>query len=369
MAGSASPPISKPLWLLAELSYRCPLQCPYCSNPIDFAAQRDELTTDQWLDVLRQARALGAAQLGFSGGEPLLRKDLEQLVGEGRKLGYYTNLITSGIGMDEARLSNLKKLGLDHIQLSFQASSKELNDRFAGTESFDHKLNLARMIKKYEYPMVLNVVLHRQNIDQIGQILEMALSLGADYIELANTQYYGWAFVNRAALMPTREQVERAEETTRQFREQYGDRMRTLFVVPDYFEERPKPCMDGWGSVFLAIAPDGVALPCHAARQLPGLDLPNVRGRDLKWIWYESPAFNAFRGEDWMQEPCRTCPERSVDYGGCHCQAYMLSGDARNTDPVCGLSPHHDRVLAALDEAPEAEFVFRNARNSRELSG
>ena len=305
---------SPPLWLLAELSYRCPLQCPYCSNPVDFANQRDELSTDEWLSVLRQARALGAAQLGFSGGEPLIRKDLEQLVAEASKLGFYSNLITSGVGMNEARLGELKRLGLDHVQLSFQGATAKLNDRFAGTEAFDHKLDLARLIKKYEYPMVLNFVLHRSNIDQVEQILDMSLELEADYVELANTQYYGWAMVNRAALMPTREQVEHAEKVTQAFREKHGQRMRILFVVPDYFEDRPKPCMSGWGKVFLAVAPDGTALPCHAARQLPGLSFPNVREHELEWIWHRSPAFNAFRGEDWMREPCRTCPERTVDF-------------------------------------------------------
>jgi pyrroloquinoline quinone biosynthesis protein E len=372
-AGSASPSLGKPLWLLAELTYRCPLQCLYCSNPLDFAQYRDELSTADCLRVLQQGRALGAAQLGLSGGEPLLRKDLDVLVAEARRLGYYSNLITSGIGMDEARLAALKEAGLDHVQISFQASSEELNDYLGGAKTFQRKLAMARLIKQYDYPMVLNVVLHRQNIDQIQHILDMAEELEADYVELANTQYYGWALLNRAQLLPTRAQVERAEAIAHAYQERLKGRMRILYVVPDYYENRPKPCVAGWGSVFLAVAPDGTALPCHAARQLPGLTFPNVRTANLQWIWYASPAFNAFRGDTWMQEPCRSCPERHKDFGGCRCQAYLLTGDAANADPVCDLSPFHQVVSKAIEESRESPAagslpMFRNVKNSKALS-
>lgn len=374
---SNPPGHGKPLWLLAELTYACPLQCPYCSNPLEFARMRDELDTDDWLRVLREARAMGAAQLGFSGGEPLVRRDLETLIRAARELGYYTNLITSTVGMDEARLRRFKEAGLDHVQVSFQGSDAALNDRFAGTESFAHKREMARLVKALGYPMVLNVVIHRGNIDHMARILDMAVELDADYVELANTQYYGWALQNRAQLLPTREQLARAEATANEYRERLGDRMRILYVVPDYYEQRPKACMNGWGNVFLTIAPDGTALPCQAARQLPGIEFPNVREHDIEWIWNESPAFNRFRGFEWMKEPCRSCPERFKDFGGCRCQAFQLTGDAEAADPVCALSPDHDRVLRAIDAANDdaapasavPELVFRNPRNSKRLSG
>jgi pyrroloquinoline quinone biosynthesis protein E len=368
---------SKPFWLLAELTYACPLQCPYCSNPLDYASRKDELSTEQWLDVLAQARAMGATQLGFSGGEPLVRRDLETLIGEARRLGYYSNLITSSIGMNESRISAFRDAGLDHIQISFQASDEELNNYLGGTKTFQHKLEMARLVKAYEYPMVLNIVLHRRNIDQMAQILDMCAALQADYVELANTQYYGWSLHNRDLLMPTREQLQRAEAVADEYRERYRGQMKVIFVTPDYYADRPKACMNGWGKIFLTIAPDGVALPCHSARQLPGLEFPNVRDAGIEWIWNDSPAFNWFRGFDWMQEPCRSCPEKEKDFGGCRCQAYMLAGDATATDPVCSLSPHHDIVAEALetinDDEKRAELdarplVFRNPRNSRAIA-
>jgi len=343
-----------PLWLLLELTYRCPLHCVFCYNPTDFANTGPELGTGDWIRVLRQARALGAVQLGLSGGEPLAREDLEPIVAQAHTLGYYINLITSGIGMTEARIRALKVAGLDHIQLSFQDSTRELNDFLSSTRTFELKSKVAGLIRQHGYPMVLNVVLHRLNIDHVGEILEMAEALGAQYVELANTQYYGWAWLNREHLLPSRAQLERAEATTRRFRERVGTRMQIYFVVPDYFETRPKACMSGLGSVFLGIAPDGTALPCHAARMLPGLQLPNVRESDIRAIWYDSPAFNRFRGEAWMKEPCRSCPERARDFGGCRCQAYLLTGDADNADPVCDLSPHHHRVTEAVARAEQA---------------
>ncbi len=363
------------MWLLAELTYACPLQCPYCSNPVDFARIGEELDTDSWLKVLREARALGAVQLGFSGGEPLARRDLDTLIGEAHKLGYYTNLITSGVGMDADRVARFRELGLDHIQLSFQAGDRALNDRVAGTQAFDHKRAMARAVKANGFPMVLCFVLYRENIDQMSQILDMAAELEADQVELANTQYYGWAVPNRDRLLPTREQLKRAEAVAHEYQERYRGRMKILYVVPDYYETRPKACMNGWGKIFLTVTPDGTALPCQAARQLPGLQFPNVKDHGVEWIWRESSAFNRFRGYEWMKEPCRSCPEKEKDFGGCRCQAYLLTGDPANADPVCDLSPHHDVVLKAVEAAQASSnsaalkpFVYRNPRNSRELS-
>jgi pyrroloquinoline quinone biosynthesis protein E len=380
----AAPRPGPPLWLLLELTYRCPLQCAFCYNPLDFARNATELATDEWLRVLREARALGAVQLGLSGGEPLGRPDLETIVGAARELGFYTNLITSGVGLNEPRIEALKAAGLDHIQLSFQDSSKQMNDFLSSTRTFDLKSKVAALIKKYDFPMVLNVVLHRLNIDHVEEILRMAASLGAEYVELANTQFYGWAWQNREQLLPSRAQVELAEQRTQRFREAIGSRMKIYFVVPDYFERRPKACMNGLGSIFLTIAPDGTALPCHAARMLPGLDLPNVRSASLEHIWFDSPGFNRYRGDSWMREPCRSCPEKARDFGGCRCQAYLLTGDAANADPVCDLSPHHALVTQAVaraDRPPPAAaapgdlaatagprpLLFRNPENSARL--
>jgi len=374
MAKAGSPPEATPgpLWLLAELTYACPLQCPYCSNPVDFARIKNELDTDAWIRVLREARELGAAQLGFSGGEPLIRRDLEVLVKEGRRLGYYTNLITSGVGMDAKRVRRLSDVGLDHIQLSIQASNRELNQRIGGSDSFEHKIAMAREIKANGFPMVLNFVIHRDNIDYMQDMLDLAIELEADYVELANAQYYGWALANRDRLLPTREQIARAQSVAEDYQQRYGDGMRIYYVIPDYYENRPKACMDGWGKVFLTIAPDGMALPCQAARDLPGIDYPNVGDRDIGWIWRESPAFNRFRGEGWMKEPCRSCPERGKDYGGCRCQAYLLTGDPANADPVCDKSTHHDVVLESVDraqrtaaDAVEIPLLYRNTKNSK----
>ncbi len=362
-----------PLWLLAELTYRCPLQCPYCSNPTDFATIRDELTTEQWVDLFRQARALGSTQLGFSGGEPLVRRDLTELVAEARRLGFYTNLITSSLGMDEERLKGLKSAGLDHIQISFQASNQHVNDFLAGSQSYEHKVRMAKLFKQYGFPVVFNVVLHRLNIDELRSILEMAIALEADHVELANTQYHGFAFHNRAALMPSREQVQRAEAVAREFQDKYRGKREIFFVIPDYFQTRPKPCMNGWGKMFMTVIPDGRVLPCHSARLIPDVEFPKATEHSLKWIWYDSPAFNKFRGYDWMKEPCRSCPEKVKDFGGCRCQAYMLTGDAAMADPVCDLSPHHHLieeaiVQASLVQQPEKLLQFRNPKNSRKIT-
>lgn len=374
-----APGIGPPLWLLCELTYRCPLHCAFCYNPMDFANTTQELSTEDWLRVLREARALGAVQLGLSGGEPLARDDLEIIVAEAHRLGFYINLITSGVGMNDARIRALKEAGLDHIQLSFQDSTKQMNDFLSSTRTFELKSKVAAMIKQYEYPMVLNVVLHRLNIDHVEEILDMAERLGAEYVELANTQFYGWAWHNRSQLMPSREQVRRAEEVTNHFRERVGQKMKIYFVVPDYYETRPKPCMNGLGSLFLTVTPDGTALPCHAARMLPGLTFPNVRDASMREVWFESEGFNHYRGDSWMKEPCRTCPEKKRDFGGCRCQAFLLTGDAANADPVCDKSPHHHLVLEAVAQAQgqasatapvmvEHPLLFRTPANSARLS-
>lgn len=356
--------IGPPFWLLAEITYACPLHCPYCYNPVDFAKTGAELATADWLRVLREARAIGSVQCGFSGGEPLQRKDLEILVAEAHRLGYYTNLLTSGIGLDEPRIAALKEAGLDHIQLSFQDSTREVNDFLASTRTFDLKRKAAALIKAYGYEMVMNCVIHRLNIDHIERIIELAVEIEADYLELANAQYYSWAHLNIDQLLPTREQLDRAEAITQRWRERLGNRMRLFFIVPDYYETRPKKCMNGWGNVFLTIAPDGVALPCHTARMLPGLAFPNVREMGVREIWYDSEGFNRFRGTGWMKEPCRSCPERFNDLGGCRCQAYMLAGDAAMADPVCDKSPHHAAVLAVVATAqlPRAPAAAQSLR-------
>ncbi len=375
MAGSNNLNITPPRWLLAELTYKCPLQCPYCSNPLDYTKHNAEISTEDWKRVLSQARKMGAVQLGFSGGEPLTRQDLPELVQHARQLGYYSNLITSGYGLTEEKIIQLKEAGLDHIQVSIQASSKELNDHIAGTESYETKKQVAHLVKKHGYPMVLCVVIHRENIHQMPEILAMAEELGADYLELANTQYYGWAHKNRDLLMPTKEQFDKAEAIAQAYKEKVAGKMKIYYVIPDFYEDRPKACMNGWGTTFLTIAPDGVALPCHSARELPGLDCPNVTEYSIEEIWNESKAFNFFRGTEWMKEPCRSCDEKEKDFGGCHCQAFILTGDMKNADPVCSKSPNHHVIEEALDSARksalsenEQPLIFRNSKNSKKYS-
>ncbi|MEE9160591.1 MAG: pyrroloquinoline quinone biosynthesis protein PqqE [Gammaproteobacteria bacterium] len=370
--------VSPPLWLLAELTYRCPLQCPYCSNPLEIAKYQDEISTEDWVRVMQQARKMGATQMGFSGGEPLVRQDLEELIQEARHLGYYTNLITSGVGMDEARVKRFKDAGLDHIQISFQASNEELNNFLGGTKSFQHKYEMARIVKKYDYPMVLNIVIHRKNIDQMRDILDMTVELNADYVELASTQYYGWSRINVDHLLPTREQLAKAEKIAMEYQEKLKGKSKIIYVIPDYFENRPKPCMNGWGAIFLTIAPDGTALPCHEAGQLP-IEFPNVKDYSIEELWNNSPGFNHFRGFDWMKEPCRSCPEKEKDFGGCRCQAFMMTGDAANADPVCDKSPHHQELLDDVErigkiaakekdmDLKEQPLVFRNMKNSKKI--
>jgi pyrroloquinoline quinone biosynthesis protein E len=369
---STSATQTTPLWLLAEVTYRCPLHCAFCYNPTDYDKHtQNELTTEQWLQTLRDARKLGAIQLGISGGEPLLRDDIEDIVIEAKKLGYYSNLITSGVGLTEKRIQALKDGGLDHIQLSMHDITEEINNFITNTKTFELKKKVAAMIKSHGYPMVLNVVIHRYNIDHMKQILEMAEALGADYIELANNQYYGWSLVNRSQLMPTREQLERAEAVTNEFRAT-GPKMKVLYVVPDYFNDRPKKCMNGWGEVFMIVTANGDVLPCHSARSLPNMQFPNVKDADLGWTWKDSPAFNKYRGDSWMKEPCRSCSEKENDLGGCRCQSFLLAGDAEAADPVCTKSPHRHLIDKAIEDAKNPQLqaqpiLFRNDKNSKRI--
>mgnify|MGYP001445591650 FL=1 len=365
-----------PMWLLAELTYACPVQCPYCSNPLQISANRkQELTTEQWIDVLSQARELGAVQLGFSGGEPLVRPDLAVLIQEATSLGFYTNLITSAIGLDAAKIAAFKAAGLNHIQISFQGSNQESNKKFGGTDSFRHKMEMTGEVIRQEIPLGLNFVLHRQNIHQIGEFLETAELLGAEFVELANTQYYGWAKHNQQGLLPSRKQVEAAERVTNEFRSRHKGNMDVFFVAPDYYDDRPKKCSNGWATTLITVTPEGDVLPCHAAKVIPGLDFPNVKQDKLSDIWRSSDLFNKYRGTNWMVEPCASCPERMIDLGGCRCQALMLTGDAANADPVCSLSPFHDRVTKITDRASRefdsnepVPLLFRNMKNAEQFN-
>jgi PqqA peptide cyclase len=355
--------LPRPSTLIAELSYQCPLHCPYCSNPLEIGAEtyRRELSTEDWVRAFRQASALGVLQLALTGGEPMLRRDLVPLCEGARAAGLYSSLITAGTLFVRDRAEALKSAGLDHVQISFQSPDAQENDRIAGNRSFEKKIAAARLATELEFPLTINCVLHRQNLDRIEELLDLTLALGAQRLELANTQYYGWAVVNQDALMPTWEQLRRGEEAVQRFRERVGPTVQVLWVLPDFYEELPKPCMGGWGRTAMVIAPNGDVMPCQAASTIPGLEFANVREHPLEWIWGESDAFARFRGTDWMREPCSTCPlgRQEVDWGGCRCQALRLAGDAALADPVCRFSPHHDRVLAARESAQASEFVYR----------
>ncbi len=340
--------MDRPLGLLAELTYRCPLHCPYCSNPVA-VPEVAELALTEWFRVLEEARQIGVLQLHLTGGEPLARPDLTPLVGRARDLGFYVNLVTSGVGFDQRRVAELKQAGLDHVQLSIQDADRAAADKVAGARVWSHKIAAARMITALDLPLTINVVLHRGNIGRITALVDLAAALGADRLELAQTQYYGWALLNRSALLPTRDQVVAAEQAVAQARATHGDTLEILYVVADYYEPYPKPCMHGWGRRHIVIAPDGRVLPCPAAGQIAGLDIDNVRERSLDEIWRDSTAFTRFRGLEWMPEPCRSCPRKEVDFGGCRCQAFQLTGDAARTDPVCQLSPDHHLVGAIVD--------------------
>src|ERR687891_2858344 len=356
----------RPATLIAELSYQCPLHCPYCSNPLDIGGDtyRRELATEDWIRVFEEARALGVLQLALTGGEPMLRRDLVELCAGAREAELYSSLITAGTLFTRERAEALKAAGLDHVQISIQSPDPADNDRIAGNRSFDKKIAAARLARELDFPLTINCVLHRQNLDRIEEILELTLQLDAQRLELANTQYYGWAVPNQGALMPSRGQLERAEAAVRRFRERVGPKVDVLWVLPDYFEDLPKPCMGGWGRTAMVVAPNGEVMPCQAASTIPGLEFANVREQPLEWIWNESDAFTRFRGTDWMQEPCRTCPlgRQELDFGGCRCQALRLTGDAAATDPVCRFSEHHDRVVAARESAQTDEFVYRTIK-------
>ncbi len=348
-----------PMWLTLEMTYRCPLHCPWCSNPLDFDKFKSELTTDEWKRVLREGRAMGALQLGFTGGEPMLRKDIEELVAYSESLGYYSNLITSGIGLTPDRLRAMKEGGLKQIQLSLQSSDRDITNKLVGADAFDQKMEIAHEIKAQGFPMVLNVPVCKQNISQTRDILKLAEELEVEYIEFANIQYYNWALLNRAEFLPTKEELDDAEEAVRETRERLGKKMEIYFVIPDYFDDRPKACMNGWGAIHLTIGPDGAALPCQEARIIKGLEFPNIREHSLEWIWQDSPAFNKFRGDKWMKEPCQSCDEKENDHGGCRCQSFLLTGDAANTDPVCSKSPMHNLVQASVAEAADKHRIPR----------
>lgn len=339
--------------LIAELTYLCPLRCVYCSNPTDLAAHPDRLKTEDWLRVFGEAAKLGALQLNLSGGEPLLRKDLEQLVEGASGLDYYSNLITSGLPLTRERLVRLKAAGLSSVQVSIQDSVPAESDRIAGRKSFEQKLAVARWVKELGLPLTLNIVLHRQNLGRIADMIALAEQLGVDRLELANTQYLAWALENRSALLPSQDELDRAREIAKAARQRLQGKIELLFVLPDYYSDRPKACMSGWGKRYVLVTPDGLALPCHLAHTLPGLTFENVLERSLDDIWHHSPGFAAFRGDAWMPEPCQSCERKEIDFGGCRCQAYHLTGNAAATDPACGLSPRHDLIRAARLTARE----------------
>jgi pyrroloquinoline quinone biosynthesis protein E len=353
-------PSPMPFGLLAELTYRCPLRCPYCSNPVE--AGRAELDTATWRRVIGEARELGVLQLHLSGGEPLARRDLADIVGYAAGLALYTNLVTSGIGLSAPRLAALRQAGLDHVQLSIQDSRADAADAIAGIKAHDRKRAVAGLVRDAGLPLSVNVVLHRHNVDRLAEIAAYAASLGAQRLELAHTQYYGWGLLNRSALMPTREQVAAADIAADiAARALHVNGVEVVYVRPDYYDGVAKPCMNGWGSRQLVVAPNGDVLPCPAASVLPGLHPANVAAASLEHIWYHSPAFTAFRGTAWMREPCRSCPRREVDFGGCRCQAFQLTGDAAATDPACALSPHHGLMASLVGQAAPGPLVPRRS--------
>jgi PqqA peptide cyclase len=343
--------VSAPLALIAELTHRCPLHCVYCSNPLTMQNARAELSTAEWIRVFDEAGQVGFLHVHFTGGEPLARNDVVELTARARAAGLYVNLITSGIGLSEKRLAALSEAGLEHIQLSFQGGREAAADEIAGAHSHSHKLALARLIRQFKFAFTVNVVVHRQNLDDLSGIIAMAEELAPDRLEIANVQYYGWALRNRDALMPTRQQLEQSQATVSVAQNRLAGRMRIDYVAPDYYARYPKACMGGWGRRLMLIDPAGQALPCHAAGVIPGLSFDNVREHSLKWIWQESSAFQQFRGEAWMPEPCRSCDRRSEDFGGCRCQAWLLTGDAKATDPVCSLAPAHGLVEKVVARA------------------
>ena len=358
--------VEPPLALLAELTHRCPLRCPYCSNPLELQRANAELDTASWSRVFGEAADLGVLQIHFSGGEPLVRRDLAALVAAATRVGLYVNLITSGIRLDADRLARLVEAGLEHVQLSLQDSDPASGDRIAGlTGAQQAKHRVARLVCEAGLPLTINAVVHRQNLEHLEDIINLAVTLGAHRLEVAHVQYYGWALTNRAALLPSRGQLDRATATVEAARLHLSGRLVIDYVPPDYHAHRPKACMGGWGRYFLNITPSGKVLPCHAAETLPGLQFPTVAEASLSEIWYHSSAFEHFRGTAWMAEPCRSCERREIDWGGCRCQAFALTADPTRTDPVCALSPDHGLLGGVRREAEEAapDFVYRQHSN------
>ena len=340
--------MANPLALIAELTHRCPLHCVYCSNPLELQSRASELSTDDWSRVFQEAAALGVLQADFTGGEPLTRPDVLDLVRAARAAGLYVNLITSGLPLDESRLEALVQAGLDHFQLSFQGAREETAQEISGTKAHAQKLRVLEWLRRHRLAVTLNFVIHRRNIDQLPEMLALAESSSASRVEFANVQYYGWALANRDSLLPTREQLAQSIDFLKKAHERLAGKIKVEYVVPDYYAKYPKPCMGGWGRKLMLITPNGDALPCHAARVIPGLSFENVKNRALREIWEVSDAFQKFRGESWMQEPCKTCDRRALDFGGCRCQAFLLAADAAATDPVCSLSPRRPKVDAII---------------------
>lgn len=351
----------RPLSLLCEITYRCNLQCPYCYNPTALSRYRDELTTAQWIGVLREAAEMGVVHAHFSGGEPTLRRDLPQLIEAAAQCGLYTNLITQGTFLDDALLDRLVAAGLEHVQISIQAPEAELADFIAGTTVHAKKAAALQRVRRHDVALTLNCVLHRLNHDRVEAVIAYAESLGIRRLELANVQFYGWAYRNRTALMPTRDQVRHGATVVAEAQERLKGAMEIVYVLPDYYGEFPKPCMNGWGRQFLTVAPNGDVLPCPAAAAIATLRFENVRERPLTEVWRNSPAFERYRGTAWMPEPCRSCERRELDWGGCRCQAFLVTGDAAATDPACALSPHHDLIAALRDAPATSELVYRHS--------
>jgi pyrroloquinoline quinone biosynthesis protein E len=357
-------PVGLPIGLLAELTHRCPLKCPYCSNPVALEGRKAELTTEEWKRIFSEASSLGILQVHLSGGEPAARRDLVDLVKHCAGVGLYTNLITSGIGVTEALIEALAEAGLDHIQLSIQDSEEASADHIAGySGAFRKKQEVARWIKAAGFPLTINAVMHRANITRSAKMVELAIALGASRVEIAHTQYYGWALPNRAALMPSRAETETAVQEVGALRARYRGEIVIDLVVPDYHATYPKACMGGWARHFMNVTPSGKVLPCHASETIPGLEFWNAKEHSLADIWHTAPAFTAFRGTDWMAEPCRSCDRREIDFGGCRCQAFAMVGDASATDPACHRSPHHKRIaeIAEADSTgPVGDYLYRS---------
>ncbi|WP_353068980.1 pyrroloquinoline quinone biosynthesis protein PqqE [Tunturibacter empetritectus] len=358
--------IPGPLSLVAEVTHRCPLHCVYCSNPLKMQSADKELSTEDWTRVFQQASALGVLHLHLTGGEPLARPDITKLVAAGREANLYVNMITSGLGLTADRMSELKDAGLEHIQLSLQDADEEKANEFAGARAHAHKLKLAALIRQQDIAFTVNVVVHRDNLDRLEAILALAESLDPQRIEVAHVQYYGWALKNRDRLMPTPSQVEHSVQLIKEAQSRLSGRIQLQAVFPDYYARYPKPCVGGWGRQMILIDPAGLALPCHAAAIIPGLEFDSVRNHPLQWLWQQSPAFNRFRGQSWMKDPCAACDRKEVDFGGCRCQAFQLTGDAANTDPACSLSDRHSDLVAITQAPapPPTQWVYRILVNS-----